>query len=294
MNDARQGYPDHPPHGSGAPSRRTELLRAGADGELQERDRHELAEHLATHPGDAAVIEFERRLRTELARAAAEDEPPADLRARVERIAAPPRPKRLAWRLAAAAALLLGAGTWWWTSSLPPLPTGTQLVVPSHRSSVVSFVRAQHDDCTVYQDLIAGRFRLADPAHDPSALVSILGRAPTLGDLDAAGVRFLGAARCAVPGRGASVHLVLDASASSAGSPDPEALVSLFVQQDRGEFAVEPGLTYRIAQTTTASRPGGVYLWRRDGLLYVLVSNGMPSLEAARLALGQGAASAEL
>jgi hypothetical protein len=153
--------------------------------------------------------------------------------------------------------------------------------------------------------------------------MEILDAAPDLDRLAASGLQYIGAARCAVPGRGSSVHLVLrlprqDApgDARPADHSNSKELVSLFIQQDRGELVIEPDRTYsvtadgpdetgdpaktgsparndRIANPTTprqdsadaTSSPQQILVWRRAGLIYFLVARTPTNINAAREAL---------
>ncbi len=270
--------------------RRTELLRAAADGELTAADAAALDAHLRAHPEDRAVIDFERRLRREIA-GAAEGHATDDLRARIEAMRSadepiPVRPRRTrqAW-LALAACLALALGAVYILAPRPaPHPAPGQVVAGAHRASLVSFMRSQHEDCETFAEILAQKFPVV-LERAPEALGAILGAPPDMGELASSDVRYRGAAECAVPGRGRSVHIVLEA-------PSGE-LVSLFVQQDHDELELEPGVAYWFLGDGVphACR---VLTWRRDGLVYFLVSPSTNDIDAARVALRANAPSGVL
>src|SRR5580765_8443440 len=102
--------------------------------------------------------------------------------------------------------------------------------------------------------------------------------------MSSAGFAFAGAGNCAVPGRGHSVHLMFRYTGGSAGSGGasgadaskpvpgrtcPGDEVSLFIQQDTHQLALEEGQVY-----APAPQPGipGVVVWAHDGLIYYLVT----------------------
>ncbi len=293
-----------------APSRRTALLRAAADGQLSPADQAALRDHLAAHPEDEAVIEFERALREGVGQWRAEP-PSAALRARVAEIAksahavADPVPPVVAgkvgrgraalrWLAIAAVVALVSVPIVRVMTAPGPLPGPGEIITASHRASLCSFVRSQHSDCEVHEQMVRERFRIATLGEAPEAFRGILGAAPDLGDLEHSGVRFLGAMECAVPGRGTSVHLVLDAG-DPGQTADPSAYVSLFVQQDHDELALEPGRTYRMLRNAgEIDAPAEIWVWRKDGLVYFLVAPSEQNLDAARTALGAMAPSATL
>ena len=275
--------------GHGAPDRRTHLLRAAADGELPAEDARELADLLQREPQEAGVIEFERRLRAEVELAASEHEAPASaaLRDRVARLThdAPRTSGRVigrrAWLAAAAyVAIALGLVV---VRGLgpPPRPSHGERLSEPHRASLVSFLSSQHEDCERLGGLLSGGFEIARVEDAPSALSELLGAPPELGGLPAEDVRFLSAAPCAVPGRGASIHMVFETA--SAG------LVSLFVQQDAEEILIEEGVAHwlRPQDASDALIDGArTLVWRQRGLVYYLVSASAEDLDAVRVALG--------
>lgn len=306
MNDDRRMDPRQDPGRSGGPSRRTELVRAAADDEVTTEQRAEFEAHLRDFPADGSVVAFERALRFAVAETRI-DGPSADLRARIEgmRTAAPRRVGlaveggqasrfrlvRRPWTwLALAAGVALVAGVTYRTAfAPPPRPSGGVLVNPEHRSALVSFVSGQHEECELHAQLVARRFRIGPLQAAAPVLSRIIGAAPDLGRIEASGVRYLGAAECAVPGRGASLHIVLDAGVpSESDGGGRTALVSLFVQQDHDELSLEPGRTYRMVprESGPGAGPAEIFVWRKGGLVYFLVSTSEVKLDAVRRGLG--------
>ncbi len=293
-------------------SRRSELLRAAADGELTPQEAVELEAHLRENPEDRAVIEFERELRGAIARAAVM-EPPAGLRERVLAsraasttetrgsdpgrkaggvpggplpITGPSRRGVPLLRYALAAGLVMAAaGTVVVVNSNIGGSTPVQQMTASQRLSLVSFLSTQHEECELHADLVGTRFSLSSLDDVPARFASVLGRRPDLGRLEASGLSLLGAGPCAVPGRGRSVRLVLDASAAD---PDMQPLVSIYIQQDTGELGIEEGRAYRLSRGVRDDGPADtdVFVWRSGGLLYFFASTSQPAIEVARSALG--------
>jgi hypothetical protein len=263
--------------GEREPSLRTQLLRAAADGELKEPQT--LRAHLAAHPGDEQVVRAEQLLRHAIAERAATT-PPRHLRAAI--ISRSHRGRRFRLRVlavAASAALLAGGG--YLVLRPPPFPGPGQLVNDGHRESLVSFIRGQHKECDIHAAAVARDFRITlDQA--PAEFERILGAPPSLGRLSESGLRFLGAKRCAVPGRGRSIHMVFETQAA-----EPQR-ISVFIQNDTGELAIEPDRTYRL--TSRKQRPApDICVWKRDGFIYFVVSED-PAAEATALAAMDAAA----
>lgn len=295
-----------PEEARGRPSRRTALLRAAADGELTAAGEQELRDHLAARPDDRAVVAFEQELRKSIASAAL-GHPAPQLKERVQHLCAaarqrestplpvqttaPQRHWQTAW-LAIAASVALVAGIAYLTVRRPQaLPAPGELITPTHRVSLVSFVSSQHEECELHADMIGSKLRIDSLGKAPAAFREVLGREPDLGRLAQSGLRFMGAGPCAVPGRGRSVHMVFDAGADPAPREGGRtALVSLFVQQDSGELAIEPGRTYRLVPTegSPSTTTAEIYVWKTNGFVYFLSSTSAPAMERARLALGAG------
>lgn len=261
------------------PSDRTRLLRAAADDALTPEDRLALTSHLERHPDDAAVIEFERRLRTELGRALSPEIPlPSSVEERVQQLALGGRPRahrRLIPFLAAAAAVLLVA------------MLGLRLAVRTDvdefgfdgRSELVRFLGTHPQDCPITIDRTLEEFHVRHFGGAVSELGSLLGRAPVLGDLAQAGLDFRGMGRCGIPGHQVSMHLLFS---GSPGSSLEGAMLSVYVQRDDGRLPISDGATYRLVSKASEFSDLDMFVWRRDGLDYFVVT---PDANAGQVVL---------
>lgn len=291
-------------------SARTELLRAAADNELSPVQEAELDRHLAVHPEDQGVIEFERQLRRSVADAAVSESTPSRLRDRIHALSTasgttggsdrgsipfssvPAQSHRsfrqpLRW-LAIAASVAVVAGGAFMVIRSPGIgrPADVQ-IAQQFRTSLVSFIGAQHDECEVHADMIGSRFKTTKMAEVPTEFAHVLGTAPDIGHIDSPDFKLLGAGPCAVPGRGKSVRMVLECTAEKDNAGSRGSLVSIHIQQDTGELALENGKTYRLTdQTSTGDHTSEIYVWRRDGYIYFLTSRSEPAMQMARAAFG--------
>ncbi len=292
------------------PSRRTELVRAAADNELTAADERALREHLVAHPDDDAVIAFEQGLRRAIA-SGASGVPSEQLREKVTRlttigggpgdrvpssagsVTASGRGSRVTrWVAVAASVGLLTAMAYFTLRPTPSLPPPGRLIAESHRASLVSFVNGRHKECELHAEMVASGFRIDSLDKAPAAFSEILGKAPDLGRLAQSGLKFKGAEACAVPGRGRSVHMVLEAVTNppvqaGGASAATATLVSIFVQQDKGELRIEPGRAYRFVPKAgpSSTEASEIYVWKKDGFVYFLASTSEPAIETVRLAL---------
>ena len=82
-------------------------------------------------------------------------------------------------------------------------------------------------------------------------------------------VKFRGAAPCGVPGKGPSDQMQFVLRGENG---EPGRTVSVFVKQDRGELPIEEGTAYLINVEECGLSDMYICVWRRDGLLYTLVS----------------------
>lgn len=287
-------------------SARTQLLRGAADEQLSDAQQAELARHLERRPEDQAVIAFERRLR-ETVVAASQMSAPAALRDRITAMgsAAPPddssrtfptvltrsrlrfsQPVR--W-FAVAASLAILAGGAFMILRQPGLGrnNGIQLA-QRYRTSLVTFISAQHEECEVHADMIGMRFKTTKLAEVPTEFGRVLGSTPDIGQVNNSGFKLLGAGPCAVPGRGKSVRMVLESTADAQPNGGRGSIVSIHIQQDTGELDLEAGRTYRLVDKIApkGSAPAEIFVWRRDGFIYFLTSKSEPAMQMARAAFG--------
>lgn len=287
-------------------SARTELLRAAADGELTPVQTAELERHMAAHPDDQRVVEFERELRGSIA-ATASGTAPAALRDRIAAMsstagtdrASLPFPSvgnrphrrfshRVRWLAMAASVAIVAGGAF-----LILRPSGTGLtggaqITQQYRTSLVSFIGAQHEECEVHADMIGMRFKTTKLVDVPAEFARVLGSTPDIGQVESSGFKLLGAGPCAVPGRGKSVRMVLESGADAQAGGGRGSLVSIHIQQDTGELNLESGKTYRLVDKVAAagSAAADIYVWRRDGFIYFLTSKSEPAMQMARAAFG--------
>jgi hypothetical protein len=287
-----------------AVSTRTGLLRAAADDELSAAQRAELNRHLAAHPEDRLVIEFERGLRQSVAGAGVSEAAPSRLRERIlalrqggedrSRIPLAPAsqarrgsPWVIGWLAVAASVAIVVAGALVAVRHAGFVRPDGVVIDPSLRASLVSFIRSQHDECEVHADMIGRRFKTTRLDDVPAEFARVLGTAPDISCLRLPEFRLLGAGPCAVPGRGKSVRLVLECTADRVGAGERGPLVSIHIQQDTGEIDLEPGRTYRLTDPRpTADVPSEILVCRRDGFIYFLTSRSQPAMQMARAALG--------
>jgi|GEM_PF-1040104 len=291
---------------------RTELLRAAADGELTPTQAADLERHLAAHPNDQRVVEFERMLRSSIAATAWEAAPVA-LRDRIVAMSstattdrnslhfpsAKTRPHRRfhqagRW-LALAASIVIVAGGAFVILGYNAGPSRVA-ITQQYRTSLVSFIGAQHDECEVHADMIGMRFKMTKLVDVPIEFARVLGSAPDISHIESSGFKLLGAGSCAVPGRGKSVRMVLEAPADTHAGHAGDgrgSLVSIHIQQDTGEVNLESGKTYRLVDTRAAAGPAAaeIFVWRRDGFIYFLTSKSEPAIQMALAAFGAEAPS---
>lgn len=289
-------------------SMRTEILRAAADRELTPSQATELERHLATHPGDRRVIEFERELRASFGALATERAPGA-LRGRIaamcgevgaDRPAIPfsqgrawPEPRfsrRVQWLAIAASVAIVSGGAIVFLGQFERGPAAGALVTQQYRASLVSFIGAQHQECELHTDMIGVRFKTTKLEEVPGEFARVLGGVPDLGNIGSSGFRLLGAGPCAVPGRGKSVRMVLESTADAPAGGGHGALVSIHIQQDTGGLSLEPGRTYQLVEQVDApgSAAPDIFVWRRDGFVYFLTSESESAMRMARAAFGVG------
>lgn len=302
---------NHLPRSDGAHlsqvSARTELLRAAADNELTPAQAAELDRHLAEHPEDQRVIQFERELRGSVA-ASVPGAAPAALRKRISAMssAAGTAGESLPFRgvdslrhrrfsrsarwmaIAASVAIVAGGAFLVLHQQRSDVSTDGTLITQQYRTSLVSFIGTQHEECEVHADMIGSRFKITTLADVPGEFSKVLGSTPDTGHLEGSGLKFLAAGPCAVPGRGKSVRMVLESTADAQANGGRGSLVSIHIQQDTGELDLEPGKTYRLQDKFAAPSIAApeIFVWRRDGFIYFLTSKSESAMQMARSAFG--------
>ncbi|MDZ4754675.1 MAG: hypothetical protein SGJ11_09280 [Phycisphaerae bacterium] len=289
-----------------AVSTRTQLLRGAADEQLSDAQQAELARHLEQRPEDQAVIALEKRLR-ETVVSASRGSAPEGLRDRIIKMgsAAPSdeaslpfpavgaRPrfrfsKPVRWLAIAASLAILAGGAFVILRQSGVWRTDDVQVAQQYRTSLVTFIRAQHEECEVHADMIGMRFKTTKLGDVPTVFSHVLGNRPDIGHVEASGFKLRGAGPCAVPGRGESVRMVLESTADAQTSGGRGSIVSIHIQQDTGELKLESGKTYRLVDefAPKGSAPAEIFVWRRDGFVYFLTSNSESAMQLARAAFG--------
>ncbi len=292
MNHQPDNTPRHTPK-SAAPLPVAVLLRLAADDELDASAQTQLEAHLRAHPEDQAIIDAERALRRACSRACSSDvSAPPSLRNRIDAIIAQSRqheaqsassvstpvaddepsvPQSLAsqtqsrrfWirqtvvryaALAAMIALVAVVAFQVGRSSDSWKPMGTQ---------IAAFARHEHTRCLSDMPVIESKFTITELDQVPSEFAAITGKAVTLPAIlhaQQAGLEFIDAGQCHLPGRGKSMQIRFRTA------DHPDQIISLWVQDDDGQLPLKEGITY-----TTGSGSDCVRLWRVDGIRYVLV-----------------------
>ncbi len=263
------------------PSERTRLLRAAADGALTPGEKTAFDAHLAQHSEDASVIAFERRLRTELGRAFSMEAAPTELEERIHRMTSEVRPRSRRWAvqlLAAAAVLAVTA------LGIRLLQGDTDEFGFAGRSGLVRFLATHPHDCPITIERTMEEFHVRHFGGAVSELGSLLGKAPVLGDLEESSLEFKGMGYCGIPGNKVSMHLLFS---GAIGSPLEGAMLSVYVQPDDGRLPLTDGATYRLLPKAPEFSELEMFVWRRDGLDYFVVT---PDANAGGIVLASAGA----
>ncbi|MBI5362444.1 MAG: hypothetical protein HZA53_04640 [Planctomycetes bacterium] len=259
---------NHPPD----PLERTRLLRAAADGELTPAERRDYEIHLARHPEDARVVEFEQQLRSRLGTALTVGEKPPELEDRVRRIADASRPgraRRFVPYLVAAGILAVAA-----VGLLLALRRNVDDFGFQGRGKLVDFLGAHAKECPITIQRTIEEFNVHRLGEAVTDIEARLGSAPVLGDLDSVGLSFRGMGLCGIPGHGVSLHLQF---MGQQGSRLEGTMLSVYVQGDDGRMPLVDGVTYRLQPKTEELASVQMYVWRRAGIDYFVVT---PHVEA--------------
>lgn len=270
-------------------------LRAAADGEVVNEP---------ASPDEATRIDFERALRASCARAMQGNPAPEDVRRRVllamraenapslrlaptaaegsrETDGPIPFPRRWSWLnvgLAMAAVVAMSvAGLLMMNTPSSPVMFGE-----ARATILADFANAQHQECADFGPKFEGKMTARTPAEAQKAAIELLSHVPEVLEfkseaLEKAGYKFAGLGRCHVPGKGRSAHLMYKPDVTIAPAAP---IISLFVQEDTGEYALDDFCAYR-KQGDPEKKRCCMTVWRRDGLIYYLVTpKGTP--DAAR------------
>jgi hypothetical protein len=279
------------------------VLRAAADAELT-------PEQLASLPSidrREQRIAFERDLRDAVARSmrGSENVAPADLRRRIETLflAEPTADRSLPaedppagvvrtpmgdtrqrsfWSrvpgIGAIAAVLMLCATFVFfavrqnqTNAVNPQDSTTL-----RASTLASFVHDEHQHCADDRDYADRKFKVHDLAGAIEIAREHFGAVPSILEsgfesFASHGFDFGGLSRCAVPGKGKSVHLVFRAV------EPPERIVSLFLQKDENDWRIADSRCARIHEGLPEDQT--VTTWRRDGFFFFLFTAHQDDLE---------------
>ncbi|MEM1330406.1 MAG: hypothetical protein AAGG07_07585 [Planctomycetota bacterium] len=284
-----------------------QLIRMAADQELRPELQARFDELVASDGGADAAVRFERELREACGRAMRDDCPPvpAGLMARCRAAVAEASREDEAvaeglvaradetreqsfWAaggpimrsLGAIAATMLLAFVVWQMSQ--PATTASSSYVEA-----AGFVSGEHNRCRLNPDTTRTKFTVTEAEAVPERFADLTGRALSLSDLlaaSSAGLRFVEAGTCHVPGRAPSMHLTF----SSDGTSCPKgSSFSLFVQA-AGSADMAEGETYVLhREDDDPDHPTTVYGWTRDGLTYYLVGTRTDAMDQFCEALGQ-------
>ncbi|MDB5318820.1 MAG: hypothetical protein JWN40_451 [Phycisphaerales bacterium] len=261
-------------------------LMAYADGELDAAAAERVRAHVAVDPAAASKVALHNKLREAGRRAVQGMAVPAELRRRVEEMAGraadvekPSRDAgaarwRIGFRLAAAAVLVIGIGSFavWSRVNRGAEVVRGSAVVPVAWVASTSHV---HINCAKHAAHFAPQFPRT-LAELPDSLRGYLGHDAKCPDLSKLGYQFAGCGPCAVPG-GKTAHLLYKPASGVGGA------VSLFVQLDRGQLALEEGKVY-------LAKDGGdgteMIVWRGAGVVYYLVGETDGQLSSAAGEMG--------
>jgi len=299
MPDARRfGVPsDAPIFPGGIPTDdagRAAVIRAAADGELDAELASGENSELALMIEDAhAEVSFERGLRAATGRVMVGAVAPAGLRERILASAADAGTDSQDNAMAAgleeraketrsagfwsgmltrgrvfgaiAAILLIGFASVF-VSQMSNL-NGMNSDTLAYRTDLARFVSSEHtrtlDDKVADSKYI---YKIVDDAE--IGIAENLAQTPVIPPCDDL-IKFRGAAPCGVPGKGPSDHMQFVLPGENG---EPGRTVSVFVKQDRGELTIEEGTAYLINVEACGLSDMYICVWRRDGLLYTLVS----------------------
>ena len=285
----------------GQPMNIAALLRAAADGELNDAQRKELDAYLEKHPEAQSQIEFEQAIKSSCARAMSGPTCPDALRAKVLAIAAESASdaqgyanriqasnahtrspsfwsrfgSRSPMMSAAAALLIVAAGTLIWQSAsftsnyANDAPEGLTVQQASYYGRVSDFVVREHTRCC---DDKAAQAKLIKRDIDEATqyFSTEFGHDIVVPDMDKVSgeVEFFGGGDCDVPSTPRSGHLRFDAL----GQDGDRISLSLFVSPDPGLLPMEEGLIYALDSQACAAAGTRLFAWISNGIQYLFVS----------------------
>jgi hypothetical protein len=191
---------------------------------------------------------------------------------------------RLWMSIAAAVLLVASAGVLFNVVGLPEQPAGQQSLAEATpiingvpRSQLVGFMTREHDRCATLSPEVMRKLSITSLDGACAAATEYFGAPINAAELLANDYTFAGYGRCGVPGGGKSVHLVYKPRNASLQP------ISLFIQEDRGGCRLEEGRTYVVA---CEESPSPLFVWRREGLIFYLVSPQRMPAESTPTQLG--------
>jgi len=261
---------------------RGEAIRLLADRELSESEIRSICSETFGEDAEARIL-CEQALRSRIAKVMGESAPPCPkgVREAVQRLCAgagdedaPPSIEiepavtrgRGFWStartlaLAASLAMLVAASVLLWPGNPASPFAPTSAPFDATRARLATFIDSEHDKCATLGDYFDRKFKDATPAEAERFATEHLGVAPHRLSLESQGYRLAGIGMCAVPGQGASVHILYKS--------DRARSVSLFIQEAKADRELDPDICYCIPVE------GGAVLqaWIADGLIYYLYS----------------------
>lgn len=289
-----QNHPEHAQE-NGQPMNIAALLRAAADGELDECQCEQLDAYMIQNPEAAAQVEFEKALKNCCGRAMTKPCCPDALRNKIIALAAnaPQSEEAFAqgieatnaytkspsfWSRSpmmgvAAALLIMVAGTMIWQSAsfsrVNNAPAGLNVKQTNYYNRVSNFVIDEHNRCC---DDKAAQAKLVK--HDINEAASYFSQAfgndmviPDM-SVDASSIEFYGSGDCSVPSTPRSGHFRFDAF-----GPDNQRIeLSLFVSPDPGLLPMQEGMTYNINSKSCEEAGARLFAWTSNSIQYLLVS----------------------
>ncbi len=256
-----------------------QLLRCAADDELTPEQHERLEAHLAAHPEDRQRIDFERLMRERVSGVMAGDVAPASLRVSVEKalrgegdapstIGGDVTKSRSFWSggrglMAMAAIVVIGM-----TLSIVMRSTLRPHAAPegwnAYGVQTVSFIEGEHDKCAKRPEYLQRKLTHTEIAEASNWAANHLGSLPASLDISQMGYEFVGLGPCAVPGDGASVHLLYRAD------ENPDQMISVFIQKASNANAYSEDDCYCADEASGGANPS--FIWRHDDLVYFVVS----------------------
>ena len=87
-------------------------------------------------------------------------------------------------------------------------------------------------------------------------------------------VQFRGLGNCHLPGNSTGMHLVF---VGAEGTPVAGTVLSIYVERDDGRLPIEDGRTYRLQPKVAAYAKDQMFVWRRAGNDFFLVTASAPA-----------------